>query len=114
MLGTGDQFQWQNFETNYRRLLDHALMQNVLPVLVTKADALESEEGGAPEGYINDVIRRLAVEYELPLFDFYKAIQELPNHGLIDEPGHDFHLNAEAIGVHVLGTMQTLYSIRSR
>jgi hypothetical protein len=41
-------------------------------------------------------------------------VQDLPNHGLTDEPGHDFHLNAEAIGLHVLGTMQTLYSIRYR
>jgi hypothetical protein len=114
MLGTGDHFQWQSFETNYRRLLDHAIASNVLPVLVTKADALESEEGGAEPDYINNVVRRLAAEYDLPLFDFHQAVQSLPNRGLTDEPGHDFHLNAEAIGVHVLGTMQMLYNIRYR
>lgn len=114
LLGTGDQFTWQNFEGNYRKLVESAITSNVLPVAVTKADALESEQGGAPEGYINDVIRRLAAEYEVPLFDFNQAVRTLPNRGLTDEPGHDFHLNAEAIGVHVLGTMQTLYSIRYR
>lgn len=114
MLGTGDQFQWQNFEANYRKLLDYAIANNVLPVVVTKADSLESEEGGAPEHYLNDVMRRLAAEYDVPLFDFNRAVAKLPNGGLTDEPGHDFHLNAEAISVHVLGTLQTLYSIRNR
>lgn len=111
LLGTGDQFQWQGFEANYRRMIEQAMSDHVLPVLVTKADALESEEGGAEPGYINDIIRRLAVEYQVPLLDFDQAVKELPNHGLTDEPGPDFHLNAEAIGVHVLATMQTLYVI---
>jgi hypothetical protein len=114
LLGTGDHFTWSDFEANYRRLIDYSIANNVLPVLVTKADALESEEGGAEPGYINNVIRRLAAEYEVPLFDFYQAVQPLPKHGLLEEPGSDFHLNAEGIGVHVLGTMQTLYSIRYR
>ncbi len=114
MLGTGDQFQWRNFEANYRKLVDYAIANNVLPVLVTKADALESEEGGAEPGYLNNVVRRLAAEYDVPLFDFNKAVANLPNGGLTDEPGHDFHLNVEAVGVHVLGTLQTLYSIRNR
>ena len=29
----------------------------------------------------------------------------------LEEPGHDFHLNAEAVGVHVLATLQTLHVI---
>jgi hypothetical protein len=114
MLGTGDQFTWQRFEGNYRKLIEYAIGQNVLPVVVTKADHLEWEEGGAEKNYINNVIRRLAVEYEVPLFDFYQSVQGVRNGGLTDEPGHDFHLNGEGIGLHVLGTMQTLYSIRYR
>jgi hypothetical protein len=114
LLGTGDQFTWQNFEANYRALIEYSIANNVLPVVLTKADSLESEEGGAEQGYINNVIRRLAAEYEVPLFDFQQAVQNLPNGGLLDEPGHDFHLSAEGIGVHVLGTMQTLYSILYR
>ena len=110
-LGTGDHFQWQDFEAHYRAPIEYALKAGVLPVLVTKVDALESEEGGATPGYINDVIRRLGAEYDVPVVDLWKATRDLRDGGLTDEPGHDFHLNAEAIGVHVIATLQMLYRL---
>jgi LysM repeat protein len=61
-LGTGDQFTWRDFEKNYRWMLQSVLAQNVLPVLVTKADTLESQDGDAQPNYINGVIRRLGQE----------------------------------------------------
>jgi hypothetical protein len=111
MLGTGDHHQWQTFESNYRALIETAISAGTVPVVMTKPDALESEEGGAAKGYINDVIRRLAVEYDVPLLDFWKAAQLMEHGGLLDEPGHDFHYSAEAMGVHVIATLQTLYAI---
>ncbi|MCC6192300.1 MAG: hypothetical protein IT318_24990, partial [Anaerolineales bacterium] len=113
-VGTGDHFAWRAFEDNYRRLIETAIASNVLPVVLTKADNLEYEEGGAESHYVNNAIRRLAVEYEVPLLDFELATRAMENRGLLDEPGHDFHLSAEAIGVHVLATMQTLFAIRGR
>jgi hypothetical protein len=113
-VGTGDHFVWRDFEANYRRLIETALVGNVLPVVLTKADNLEHEEGGAESHHINNVIRRLAAEYEVPLLDFELATRTMENRGLVDEPGHDFHLSAEAMGVHILATMQTLYAIRGR
>jgi hypothetical protein len=110
-LGTGDHFQWQDFEAHYRAPIEYALKAGVLPVLVTKVDALESQEGGATQGYINDVIRRLGAEYDVPVVDMWKATRDLRDGGLTDEPGHDFHLNAEAIGVHVISTLQLLYRL---
>jgi hypothetical protein len=110
-LGTGDQFDWRNFDANYRRLIEFALANGVLPVLVTKADSLETLEGGAPSGYIDDDLRALAQEYDVPLLDFDAATADLPNHGLVDEPGHDFHLSGAGMGVHVLATLQTLDTI---
>jgi hypothetical protein len=110
-LGTGDQYDWRSFEGNYRQMLTIALQSGVLPVAVTKADNLESQEGGAEPGYINNTIRRLAQEFNVPLLDFELATADLPNHGLVDEPGHDFHLSGEAMGVHVLTTLETLNAI---
>ena len=110
-LGTGDQYDWQNFDANDRRLIEFALANGVLPVLVTKSDALEYEEGGAPQNYINDDIRALAREYDVPLLDFGAATAGLPNHGLVDEPGNDFHLSGAGMGVHVLSTLETLDAI---
>ena len=109
LLGTGDQFTWQTAEANYREMIEHALETGAVPVMVTKADRLESEEGGAEVDYLNDLIRRLALEYDVPLFDMNVGTRVLENRGLLDETGHDFHLSAEGIWVHILGTLQMLY-----
>jgi hypothetical protein len=124
-LGTGDKFAWREFEANYRAMLDYALRNNVLPVLVTKADEMESIQGGASDGYINGVIRRLAIEYQLPLMDLWQATRDLPvipnpnlptrpftKFGLQDEWGYYFHLNDIGQTRHVLITLQTLASIK--
>jgi hypothetical protein len=110
-LGTGDQYDWRNFDANDRRLIEFSLANGVLPVLVTKSDALESQLGGAPENTINDDIRALAREYDVPLLDFGAATAGLPNHGLVNEPGYDFHLSGAGMGVHVLSTLETLDAI---
>ncbi len=124
-LGTGDKFLWREFEANYRAMLDYALLHHVLPVLVTKADDIDSIQGGASEGYINGVIRRLAAEYQMPLVDLWAATRNLPvilnpnlptrpytKFGLQDEWGYYFHLNDIGQTRHVLVTLQTLASIR--
>jgi hypothetical protein len=122
-LGTGDTFTWQDFEANYRRLIDTALLAGALPVLVTKADDLESLQGGAPAGAINGAIRRLGQEYQLPVMDFAQAAKRLPRQGLADE-GHEiegrgvvyltddrFHLNGYGMDMRMLMTLMTLNAI---
>jgi lysophospholipase L1-like esterase len=113
-LGTGDQFKWQEFEANYRAMIDYALKKGVLPVLVTKGDNLEDErnDSDAPAHYINGVIRRLGQEYDLPVLDLWAALQPMYHHGLLEEDGPDFHLSGEGTWVHILTTLQTLDVIR--
>ena len=47
-LGTQEQYEWKDFEKNYRPLIEHALAKGVLPVLVTKADDIETASGADP------------------------------------------------------------------
>ena len=123
-LGTGDKFAWRDFESNTRRMIDHALASNVLPVLVTKADDLESIQGGASFNFINDTLRKLASEYQLPLVDFYAATRSMPvipnpelpkrpytQFGLQDEWGYYFHLTDEGRTLRVLSTLMMLDAI---
>ncbi len=123
-LGTGDKFTWRDFDANLRRMIDYALANNVLPVLVTKADDLESIQGGAGFNFINDTIRKLAAEYQLPLIDFYVATRALPTipnpelpkrpftqFGLHDEWGYYFHLTDEGRSLRVLTTLMMLDAI---
>jgi GDSL-like Lipase/Acylhydrolase family len=109
-VGTGDQYTWKDFEKNYRPLIEQAQSKGVLPVLVTKADDLEARNG-APSGYINDIIRRLAGEYNVPLLDFWLASRQLPNNGLLDEGGLNFHLSYAGRDLHLVATLQTLDAI---
>lgn len=117
-LGTGDKFVWRNYEANTRKMIEHALAQRVAPVLVTKADELESIHGGAPINFVNDTLRRLAAEYKLPLIDFYVGTRSLPvipnpelpkrpftQNGLLDEWGLYFHLTDEAFDLRLRSTL---------
>jgi hypothetical protein len=70
-----------SFEHNMRLILDDTISQGIVPVLGTKADDVEGD------GSINATIARLAMEYELPLWNFWLAAQPLPNHGMV-EPEH--------------------------
>lgn len=112
-LGTQEQYSWKDFEKNYRPMIEHALSKGVLPVLVTKADDIETASG-APSGYINDVVRKLAKEYSVPLLDFYAATRDLPNNGLIDEGDKDFHQSYAGMDRRILTTLQTLAAITGR
>lgn len=109
-LGTGDQYTWQSFEEHYRPLVQLALRKGVLPVLVTKADDLESREG-APADFINSVVRKVAVDFDVPLLDFYAATRDLPNFGLIDEGDKDFHLDGAGMHRHIEATLMTLAAL---
>ncbi len=112
-LGTQEQYTWRDFEKHYRPIIEHALSEGVLPVLMTKADDIETL-AGAPSGYINNVIRRLAGEYDVPLLDFWAATRDLPNNGLIDEGDKDFHLSYAGLDRKILVTLQTLAAIAGK
>jgi hypothetical protein len=95
LLGTGDQHTWQGFEARYRQIVEYTIAQGIVPVLMTKADDLETLENTAPQGFINDTIRRLAKEYDVPLLDLRLAIEPLPNHGCKPD---GFHYNSPPDG----------------
>ncbi len=123
-LGTGDRFVWTEYEGHMRKMLDVALQSGVLPVLVTKADDLESWQGGAPIDHMNSVVRRLAAEYQVPMIDFFLATRNLaviPNpqlpdrpftkNGLLDEWGYYFHLSDQGKEMRILTTLAMLAAI---
>ncbi len=85
-LGTIDakthQQQPEVYEQNLRVIIEKTISLGILPVLATKADNIEGDNS------INETIARLAMEYELPLWNFWKAAQPLVNHGLLDDGEH--------------------------
>ena len=72
------------YEQRMRQIVEFFISKGVVPILTTKAD---NREGG----YAFDIIiARLAYEYDIPLWNFWAAVQSLPNGGL--EPGDQGHL----------------------
>jgi hypothetical protein len=74
-----------DYEKYLRQIVDYALSKNVLPVLATKADNLEGDNS------INLAIARVAYDYDLPLWNFWRAVQPLPSHGLQSDGFHLTH-----------------------
>jgi hypothetical protein len=81
-LGTNQVWAPQDFESGLRGIIERLLEKGVVPILSTKADNLEGDQG------INRIIANLAAEYELPLWNFWRAVQPLPNHGLQQDLEH--------------------------
>lgn len=82
LLGTNDIYNLVNFEINLRKILDSLVNIGVVPILATKADDLE---GG---NRINAIISDLAYEYDIPLWNYWRAVQQLPNKGLQSDNAH--------------------------
>jgi hypothetical protein len=75
-LGTNQVWYPEIFETELRIIVERLLERGVVPILSTKADNREGDHR------INQIITSLAYEYDLPLWNFWLAVQPLPNHGL--------------------------------
>jgi len=73
----------QEYEKYMRRVLDRILETGAVPIIATKADNLEGDNA------INETVAKLAYEYDIPLWNFWAAVQPLPDHGL---SGDGFHL----------------------
>jgi hypothetical protein len=81
-LGTNDVWHQDTFESQMRAIIDFSIQNGILPVLATKAD---DDEG---DGSINATIARLAQEYDIPLWNYWRAVQPLPDHGLQADGAH--------------------------
>ncbi len=82
LLGTNDASQNEDFEGYMKQIIENTIEKGVVPILATKADNLEGDQ------MINEIIARLADEYEIPLWNFWLAVQPLPNHGLQEDGIH--------------------------
>ncbi len=82
MLGTNDAVNPKTFEGHMRKIIETTLALDILPILGTKADNIEGDQ------QINQTIARLAYEYDLPLWNFWLAVQDLPSRGLQADGSH--------------------------
>lgn len=86
--GTNDANGGVDFEIAFRRVIDMTIGNGTVPILSTKADNAEGDNS------INATIARVAYEYELPLWNFWLAVQTLPDKGMRSPE----HLSASPVG----------------
>jgi hypothetical protein len=65
-----------SFEKYLRRIVDTVLETGALPILATKADNVEEN------WKINEVIAQVAYDYDLPLVNVWRSVQDLPGRGI--------------------------------
>ena len=79
----------ERYEEYMRQIIDFYIENGVVPILSTKADNVEGDHR------INLATARIAYDYHIPLWNFWLAVQYLPNHGI--DPARDgFHISYEA------------------
>jgi hypothetical protein len=102
-----------HFESRNREYLRTVILQlmdaGVVPILATKADNREKDER------INRDMWNLASEYDLPLWNFWVAVSDLPNRGLFtrsDRPLQgDVYLTDDASKIHRMTGLEALDAV---
>ncbi|MFC2064839.1 hypothetical protein ACFLXB_07065 [Chloroflexota bacterium] len=96
-----------------RQIIDYTLSKGVLPVLATKADNVEGDHS------INLTIAQLAYEYDIPLWNFWRSVQNLPGQGIdwerdiVDGNPEGFHITVDAWNMRSFTALQVLDAIRN-
>ena len=77
-----------SFEKYLRQVLDRIIQTGALPILATKADNIEED------WKLNQAIAQVAYDYDLPMVNVWRSVQDLPNHGL--ESPRNIYLTGDA------------------
>ena len=72
----------EEYDKYMRRVLDRIIETGAVPIIATKADNLEGDHS------INATIAQIAYEYDIPLWNFWGALQHLSDHGLSSDGFH--------------------------
>jgi hypothetical protein len=81
-LGTNQVWEPEIFEVELRQIMEICIERGVVPILSTKGDNLEGDHR------INAIIATIAETYDVPLWNFWLAIQSLPDQGLQPDREH--------------------------
>ena len=69
----------------YRKIVETVIDFGAVPILATKADNLEGNND------INRAIVEIAHEFDVPVWNFWRSVQDIPDHGLEDDGFHITH-----------------------
>ena len=101
----GTHFESRNTEY-LRKIITQLINEGVVPILATKADNRELDDR------VNRDMAMLADEFNLPLWNFWASLEDLPNRGLYVMDGREeqgaVYLNEEAQEIHRMTGLEAL------
>ena len=108
LIQIGTHFESRNTEY-LRKIITQLMDAGVVPILATKADNRELDDR------INRDMALLASEYDLPLWNFWAALSDLPERGLYVMKGRELqgaiYLNEEASARHRMTGLEALNTV---
>lgn len=81
-LGTNDAGATSLFDSSIRQIVEIAIANGVIPIIGTKADRVEGNNAN------NDILRQIAADYQIPLWDFDVIAETVPGRGIVDKFYH--------------------------
>ncbi|NIS82866.1 MAG: hypothetical protein GTO14_22305 [Anaerolineales bacterium] len=95
----------ENFDLYMRKIVAYSIEHNVLPIIATKADPTE-------EGFpLNQIMAQIAYDYDIPLWNLWAAVQDLPHHGLDPDDHMEIHLTSEGYSMKRITGIQVLHAV---
>lgn len=82
-LGSNDVGVPDSFEREMRRIVEYSMVNGVIPILGTKADRREGMDN-----INNRILRQIATDYHIPLWDFDAVAGTIPGRGLGNDGVH--------------------------
>jgi hypothetical protein len=95
----------ETYEKYMRQVIEMVIAHGAVPILATKADNVEGDHS------INLTTARLAYDFDLPLWNFWLAVQSLPNHGMDSVRNDGFHISTAGWNMRSFTGLQALDSI---
>lgn len=107
-INLGTHYETRNIDY-LRKVIEKLIAHGTLPILATKADNRELDDR------LNLEMAQLALEYDLPLWNFYAAVNDFPDHGVSVKAGDEhlgvIYLVPAALERHRLTALQALDAV---
>jgi hypothetical protein len=114
MIGTNDLAQINSgvYRDNLETIVQISIERGIIPVLSTIPDRLNSPVTGRVLEF-NQIIRDVALTYDIPLWDYWLAMQRLPNLGISIDDIHPSYATDQATAVFTPEYLRYGYNMRN-
>lgn len=82
-IGTNNRGSEETTRENFEEIVRFCIENGVIPIMGTKADRFDGQSDS-----VNTIIREIADDYDLPLWDFDLVAGTIPGHGLTEDNIH--------------------------